>query len=401
MIPAYFDDLTVNNLYNEINFPYAVSNDINIIKHQLIESGFVPKLLSDFEEKGIYNISVGVSRAWSKINDTDKHVLDFISKDALYLAKQGKLKIFLNGQGEGWPMVYDKCDGYDRIHKVMQKLGLPKFSVIVGDANLFFEQDYHKWCCENNQSPMIRHCYFLTCFYYFDNKFPEYPLCLDAIKNEESKDFNSLNRTNRTHRIEHLYRLIKNKEYQKGLVSGHLPKDFKFVPMFHNVTYKNIKTTLDEVGPLTVDGKWFNVNPDGDDTAIFNLNIYKNSLLSVITESSYFYSGMFITEKAFKPIAAGHPFMILGQPGILKCFRDLGYKTNFYGIDQSYDEIIDPITRFYQFHLSLTKWISLSRDVKIENIKRSKDLIEHNFNLLQSKNYVQESYNRLKKLCFF
>jgi hypothetical protein len=400
MTIAYFDDLTVNNLYNTVNKPYAVANDIDVIKHQLLQAGFKIKNLSNFNENGIYNISVGISGSWSAIGEKSKHVLNFLSPEVIQLVKKGRLKIFLNSQGEGWPMIHDGIDGYSRLHKAIQRENLPRYSVIVGDSNLRFQEDYHKWCCENNQIPLVKHCYFLTGFYYFDNRIPEYPLYLDAINNSESKDFNSLNRVTRPHRIEHLYRLVNSGEYIHGLVSGTMPEDYRYTPIFHNVTLSNFKKTFNEVGPLTIDGEWFNVNPDSSETALFNHDIYKNSLLSVVTESAYYYSGMFITEKVFKAIVAGHPFMVLGQPGILKTLRDMGYKTDFYGIDQSYDDIIDPIDRFYKFHLSLSKWINLDRNSKIQSIKKSKDIIEHNFNFYKTKDYVKESYDRFKKVIF-
>jgi hypothetical protein len=105
---------------------------------------------------------------------------------------------------------------------------------------------------------------------------------------------------------------------------------------------------------------------------------------------------MFITEKVFKPIVAGHPFIILGQPGILKALRKMGYRTDFHGIDQSYDEIVDPIVRFKYFHLSLEKWIRLSREEKIAAIIKSKGAIEHNFNFFKTKDYIEESFSKLK-----
>lgn len=48
--------------------------------------------------------------------------------------------------------------------------------------------------------------------------------------------------------------------------------------------------------------------------------------------------GAFLTEKTFKPIKHGQPFVIVGAPGSLRTLRKLGYRTFDHAIDNSYDE---------------------------------------------------------------
>jgi hypothetical protein len=47
--------------------------------------------------------------------------------------------------------------------------------------------------------------------------------------------------------------------------------------------------------------------------------------------------GAFLTEKTFKPIKHGQPFVIVGAPGSLQALRNLGYRTFDHAIDNSYD----------------------------------------------------------------
>jgi len=47
--------------------------------------------------------------------------------------------------------------------------------------------------------------------------------------------------------------------------------------------------------------------------------------------------GAFLTEKTFKPIKHGQPFVIVGPAGSLQALRDLGYKTFDHVIDNRYD----------------------------------------------------------------
>jgi hypothetical protein len=56
--------------------------------------------------------------------------------------------------------------------------------------------------------------------------------------------------------------------------------------------------------------------------------------------------GAFLTEKTFKPIKHGQPFVIVGAPGSLQALRELGYRTFDHVIDNSYDTEIDNTRRW-------------------------------------------------------
>ena len=57
-------------------------------------------------------------------------------------------------------------------------------------------------------------------------------------------------------------------------------------------------------------------------------------------------NGCFISEKVFKPIRHGQPFVVFGTPYTLQTLRKLGYRTYDYAIDNSYDNIEDNTERF-------------------------------------------------------
>jgi hypothetical protein len=111
--------------------------------------------------------------------------------------------------------------------------------------------------------------------------------------------------------------------------------------------------------------------------------VYLNSWVSVITESSYFdyEHSVFISEKTFKPIACMQPFIIVGSKHTLKYLRKLGYKTFEGFIDESYDDL-DDRERFLGIVNSLEK---------IKNIKDKaawyesmQNILEHNHKLFLS-----------------
>ena len=57
-------------------------------------------------------------------------------------------------------------------------------------------------------------------------------------------------------------------------------------------------------------------------------------------------NGCFISEKVFKPIRHGQPFIVFGAPHTLATLRRLGYRTYDYAIDNSYDSIENNTERF-------------------------------------------------------
>jgi hypothetical protein len=271
--------------------------------------------------------------------------------------------------------------------------------IINGDFD--FEKNYQQWCFDHDTHEQILHVPFLTWTWIFQGRVPDRPLILDAIDNQNSKSFNSLNRTPKPHRIEHLYYLIENNLLEEGIVSGHYMQKYSEMkfnparPLFVNANYEHYTKTLHDTLPLYADGPWIEANPDDSDEHIFNTSLYKNSLLSVVTESSFADVGKFLTEKVFKPIAAGHPFLLIGQPGVLETLRELGYRTDFAMIEGSYDHVLHHKARFTIANSILTKWVNTPKLEKIELIKQSMGTIEYNQNLFRNRDHVKESYEKL------
>jgi len=401
----YIDDLTHSNLHllsaNDLDPRPLTFDNINSF-HDFANAGFEIAQTKEYTSQGIYLVSVqGYAESWSgKANP--RHILYEIPLNVIQAAKDKKILIVIDNQSEGFPLIREKANGFFEMHEAMKNLRLPKFSVVLVDSNAQFNTQYSQWCIENYQIPILAHTYFLTGFFYFHNRIPDYPLVLDALKSNQCKEYNSLNRTVRPHRTDHLYYLIKENLIQHGLVSGNYtnnPENRKTPTisksLILNAEHNNYVKTLVKNLPRIVDKDFTVRSPDTDNKTIFNYSIYKNSLLSFVTETAFHQPGMFITEKTFKPIVAGHPFIILGQYNILKELNRMGYRTDFDGIDQSYDDIIDPIDRFYAAHLSLIKWVNTSRAEKELNIQKSLEIIKHNQKNYKKYDYVYESHKRL------
>jgi hypothetical protein len=65
---------------------------------------------------------------------------------------------------------------------------------------------------------------------------------------------------------------------------------------------------------------------------------YERTFISIVTETLVDDGTLFFSEKIWKPIMVGHPFMVYGNQGSLKYLKSLGFKTFSNWIDESYDD---------------------------------------------------------------
>lgn len=106
-------------------------------------------------------------------------------------------------------------------------------------------------------------------------------------------------------------------------------------------------------------------------------DMYKNSWVSLVTESSFFQRdcSVFISEKSFKPIASMQPFITVGAKHSLKYIRKLGYKTFHPFIDESYDDLDDGDRM-----LAILKAVEQIKQIKdkVQWFASMRDILEHN-----------------------
>jgi hypothetical protein len=76
---------------------------------------------------------------------------------------------------------------------------------------------------------------------------------------------------------------------------------------------------------------------------------YADSYCNIVLETHFDADqsdGTFLTEKTFKPIKHGQPFVIVGPAGSLEQLRQLGYRTFDHAIDNTYDTITNNTARW-------------------------------------------------------
>ena len=103
------------------------------------------------------------------------------------------------------------------------------------------------------------------------------------------------------------------------------------------------------------------------------------SLLYLVTETVATGRRHHLTEKTFKPIALGMPFVIVGTKGSLEYLRSYGFKT-FEGIwDESYDQAEDDV-RIERIASLLRSLDELPVAAKQQLFESAHEVIEHNWN---------------------
>jgi len=120
------------------------------------------------------------------------------------------------------------------------------------------------------------------------------------------------------------------------------------------------------------------------------IDIYNISYYNLITESNQQGKHFFPTEKIFKPIIAGIPFVCISTQNFLKRIQDLGFKTYDTIWDESYDEEPDD-----QLRLELVADLC----VKLENF----DWQAHRHKLVEIAWYNRKQWTNLSSIfanCF-
>ncbi len=132
--------------------------------------------------------------------------------------------------------------------------------------------------------------------------------------------------------------------------------------------------------------------------AIVNHRCYTDTWFSIVTETIFDYPHTFFTEKIWKPIIMGHPFVVAANPGYLKDLRRAGFRTFNHIIDEHYDQIDCPRTRIERIidtvrgisqHVGAANLWEASRDICKYNQQR---LVEFNREQRQQLPHSLEHY---------
>ena len=165
-------------------------------------------------------------------------------------------------------------------------------------------------------------------------------------------DFTALNRIHKWWRGSimsdlHSNGLLTNSQwsYNTTITDGDRPEDNPI--SIHSVPGwpEKLNNFLD-AGPYYCDGSNDAVH---NDHRSINTDLYLNSYCHIVIETLFDVDqsgGAFLTEKTYKCLKFGQPFVIVGAVGSLQALRDAGYRVFDGLIDNHYDAIVDNTQRW-------------------------------------------------------
>jgi len=259
----------------------------------------------------------------------------------------------------------------------------------------------------------------IDCYYFFhifaaSDWYRGYQYCNDIISPEKRKinkkyiTFNRITGSSRAYRSLFISNLHKYNLLDFGHVSysDHCPvhggykENLMELIEKHNVSPKIVYEAVQHLKhinfPLRIDNKSFEYIPNGSQT-IDALPEMMESFLHVVTETCFWEQKQHLTEKIFKPIVAKQPFLLLGCANNLSYIREYGFKTFDKWWDESYDSIEDPIERINAVTEIIRKISTLSNSKLESLLEEMKLVLDYNYNLFFSKEFVDNAWQELNK----
>lgn len=206
-----------------------------------------------------------------------------------------------------------------------------------------------------------------------NNGYNEVSQLLESLNQyqQQSKNYNfiNLNAVIRPNKQAMLYYLYKNNFINNNIISclwqGEkriIDEEFFNEYNFDNSNYLDFYQFISE----------FNKDIYDQHTFLSPLELYYQTKFSLVNETHTLDDMLFFTEKTYKPIAIGHPFMVFGTAGTLKAFQNKGYETFPELFDESYDNEKQKSKRLQLIIENLKNEIHIDKNI-IEKLKHNRN----------------------------
>lgn len=195
--------------------------------------------------------------------------------------------------------------------------------------------------------------------------------------------YNNLASSFRSHRIDLLSRLYSKNLVKQGLISFNSPGlaelensvySLPEYPEESKVIFEQQKHNLERT--LNIDHNTIH----GSLSASIDLDSARSCFVQIVTETVFYQDKLHLTEKVFKPIVTGQPFLLLAAPNNLKYLKGYGFKTFSNYWDENYDSMLDPADRMNAV-VDIVEHLSNLPKSQLEEMQRDmQDTLLHNYN---------------------
>lgn len=345
-----------------------------------VQEGSLPNLLSSIDyqfkispwegqQEGFFYIDV--NHNFLKYNN-----FDYIEKHIIKIGTKTNMKIIIWHPFEAY--VYDyQADNWNKLIKICldNNINLNRLYFVSGDQKNIETK--------NKDYNMINRIGFdlfeaITYFRYIQN-------CpWQAGNTNKDKLFLNLNGRPRSHRVALYYYLKVNNLFDNSLISFN-PDSLRIPPACWE-PYMPTPEEFDE----SIKFKKVILDKDIKKYAGYqNKEWYDRTVFSLVTETFDFNYNLFPTEKIYKPLMLGHPFVVFGNPGLLDYLRKQGYQTFSEMFDESYDSIDCNLTR-------LQKIIDICKSTPIKNwSEETVEKVNYNRSLFYKQHNSQKSFRNV------
>ena len=114
---------------------------------------------------------------------------------------------------------------------------------------------------------------------------------------------------------------------------------------------------------------------------------YHQTYFSVINETTYHEGVPFLSEKIFKAVGLGHPFIMVTAPNSLQYLKELGYRTYAPYINEEYDGILDDGDRMLAIVEEIERLTKMDQTELSKWLDGVKSIAQYNRNILVNKQY--------------
>lgn len=189
--------------------------------------------------------------------------------------------------------------------------------------------------------------------------------------------------------------LLGTKKFHRDYIHSHTYNSNYFITSYYGNNLNNTNFIWPDDITGTPATSTENVMFNGKSTrlsCIIPTNIYQQTAYSIVAETYYDNEFSFFTEKIAKPLLSGRLFIVFSGFRYLENLRKLGFKTFDGIIDEGYDTVEDHQQRFKQA-IDQVQYLCTQDQVNI--LEKIKPIVEHNQQLLISKDWSKDFINHL------
>jgi hypothetical protein len=119
--------------------------------------------------------------------------------------------------------------------------------------------------------------------------------------------------------------------------------------------------------------------------------------ISIVLETVAADTKIHLTEKTLRPIACGHPFILVAGPGALEYLKSYGFKTFAPWIDESYDQEQDIVKRMEKIAEEMKRIENLNQKEKKHMLEQLEKITIHNKTRFFSNSFFNQIQSELEK----